>query len=136
MDVVARRPTADARRLRTLPAPDNFLVFAPQWDFLDFLAAEARPLPGFELRMATRGDTFIEEDGRSRVARDAVRGRHRGPRTPDVAADGRGSAHPRRRRVLPTTRAFRSTCSGSTCPSPPTRLPPTLGYFDRPTRWC
>ena len=26
----------------TLPGPDNVLVFAPQWDFLDFLAREGR----------------------------------------------------------------------------------------------
>src|SRR5690606_7365141 len=51
MDVVIagrRRALVD---FRTLGEPDDFLVFAPQWDFLNFLAAQAQTLPGFELRM-------------------------------------------------------------------------------------
>lgn len=44
-----------------LQAPDNFLVFAPQWDFLDFLAQEARRLPGFELRMDTEVTGLVHE---------------------------------------------------------------------------
>lgn len=32
-----------------LPEPYNYVAFMPQWDFLDFLAEEARAYPSFEL---------------------------------------------------------------------------------------
>src|SRR5436190_18775801 len=36
-----------------LPTYCKFLALMPQWDFLDFLAGEARRFSGFELRMQT-----------------------------------------------------------------------------------
>src|SRR3954468_7281068 len=34
-----------------LPTHCKFIVLMPQWDFLDFLAAQARQFPSFHLRM-------------------------------------------------------------------------------------
>ncbi|MGE4241205.1 FAD-dependent oxidoreductase [Ramlibacter sp.] len=87
-DVFGERVTlADFRHL---PAPRPFLVLVPQWDFLDFIANEAKRLPRFSLRMSTRAIGVIEDDGvvtgieaqsgdhRYRIAADLV-----------VGADGR-----------------------------------------------
>ena len=37
--------------MRHLPVESRFVALMPQWDFLDFLAQEARHYPGFSLRM-------------------------------------------------------------------------------------
>ena len=42
----------------------KFLALMPQWDFLDFIAAQARGYTGFELRMETAITELIEEGGR------------------------------------------------------------------------
>jgi 2-polyprenyl-6-methoxyphenol hydroxylase-like FAD-dependent oxidoreductase len=79
----------DFGRLRP---PDDFLVLAPQWDFLSFLARQAERYPNFRLVMQTEV-TGVIRDG------DAVRGLvARGPSGGlrveadlTVAADGRDS---------------------------------------------
>jgi 2-polyprenyl-6-methoxyphenol hydroxylase-like FAD-dependent oxidoreductase len=48
---------------RHLPAARPFMVLIPQWDFLDFIAREAKLLPDFELRMGAKAIAVIEEDG-------------------------------------------------------------------------
>ena len=76
-----------------LPTRCKFLALMPQWDFLDFLAAQARAYPTFELRMETEITDLIEEGGR-------VTGvRVKSPAGPQeiradlvVGADGRHSA--------------------------------------------
>ncbi|WP_297253283.1 FAD-dependent oxidoreductase [Bosea sp. (in: a-proteobacteria)] len=47
-----------------LPVRCRFIAFMPQWDFLDFVAAEAGRHPGFRLVMQTEVTELIEEDGR------------------------------------------------------------------------
>jgi len=42
----------------------KFLVFMPQWDFLDFLADRGRRYAGFHLMMSTEATDFIEQGGR------------------------------------------------------------------------
>ena len=76
----------------TLPGPDNLLVLAPQWDFLNFLAARSAGYDGFDLRTSTAATDLVVENGR------VVGLRAQGPdgdlevRAPlTVAADGRGS---------------------------------------------
>ncbi len=54
-----------------LPARYGFIAFMPQWDFLDFLAAEGRQLRHLKVVMQARVDSLIEDDG-GRVA--GVRG--------------------------------------------------------------
>jgi len=44
-----------------LPAPCNFVAFMPQWDFLDFLAAQGRRYPGFAIRMQAEVKDVIQE---------------------------------------------------------------------------
>jgi len=47
-----------------LPARYGFIAFMPQWDFLDFLAAEAAKLPHLQVAMRSQADALIEEEGR------------------------------------------------------------------------
>ena len=49
---------------RGLPERYNFIAFMPQWEFLDFLADEARLRPNFELRMQANVLGLLEEGGR------------------------------------------------------------------------
>jgi len=50
--------------LGRLPVRCRFIAMMPQWDFLNFLAAEARRHPGFELRMNAEVISLIERGGR------------------------------------------------------------------------
>ncbi|MGF9694792.1 FAD-dependent oxidoreductase [Rhizobium sp. 0TCS1.26] len=47
-----------------LPVRHRFIAFMPQWDFLDFLAGEAKRHPNFHLMMATAVEDVLTEDGR------------------------------------------------------------------------
>jgi 2-polyprenyl-6-methoxyphenol hydroxylase-like FAD-dependent oxidoreductase len=47
-----------------LPTRCKFVAFMPQWDFLDFLAEQARRYPAFGLRMRTRAEELVWEEGR------------------------------------------------------------------------
>jgi 2-polyprenyl-6-methoxyphenol hydroxylase-like FAD-dependent oxidoreductase len=75
---------------RHVPASRHFLVLIPQWDFLDFIAAQARRLPNFELLTGTKATDAIEEQGRI-VGVRAERGGETFSIRADlvVAADGR-----------------------------------------------
>src|ERR1700744_88076 len=75
-----------------LPTVCKFIALMPQWDFLDFLAGEAKAFPSFHLRMETRADELLIENGAVTGVRAAGPG---GPITIraglPVAADGRTS---------------------------------------------
>ena len=47
-----------------LPTRCKFLAFMPQWDFLDFLASEARRYPFFHLMMQTEATELLRENHR------------------------------------------------------------------------
>jgi 2-polyprenyl-6-methoxyphenol hydroxylase-like FAD-dependent oxidoreductase len=47
-----------------LPTRAKFVAFMPQWDFLDFLAEEARSYPSFRLMMRAAVTDLIEKDGK------------------------------------------------------------------------
>ncbi|WP_201863744.1 FAD-dependent oxidoreductase [Microvirga soli] len=47
-----------------LPTRCKFIVFMPQWEFLDFLADHAREYPHFKLRMQAEVTDLLEEQGR------------------------------------------------------------------------
>jgi len=75
-----------------LGPPDDFLVLAPQWDFLNFLADEGAAYPTFHLLMKTEATGIIEEDGVIRgvtISGPDGETEVRAPLT--VAADGRAS---------------------------------------------
>ena len=46
-----------------IDAPRPFMVLIPQWDFLDFIAAQAKQLPNFSLRLGAKALGIIEEGG-------------------------------------------------------------------------
>ena len=78
LDAFLKRPHQEVRQLTGrvagetvtlvdfthLPTHCQFLVLMPQWDFLDFLAQEARRYGTFELRMKTEVTGLIEDNGR------------------------------------------------------------------------
>lgn len=72
-----------------LPVKSRFVALMPQWDFLDFLAQEARHYPNFSLRMKAEAVDLIVENGRVEGVRledgEEIRARL------TIAADGRGS---------------------------------------------
>ena len=47
-----------------IDAPRPFMVLIPQWDFLDFIADEARRLPNFDLRLGAKASAVVETDGK------------------------------------------------------------------------
>jgi 2-polyprenyl-6-methoxyphenol hydroxylase-like FAD-dependent oxidoreductase len=75
-----------------LPTRCKFLAFMPQWDFLNFLAEEAKRYPQFDLRMQARAEDLILQNGRVAGVRAQT------PQGPlevyadlTIAADGRES---------------------------------------------
>src|SRR5579875_1751155 len=47
-----------------VPAHSKFIALMPQWDFLDFLASQAKQFPGFELRMQHEAVDLMRINGR------------------------------------------------------------------------
>jgi 2-polyprenyl-6-methoxyphenol hydroxylase-like FAD-dependent oxidoreductase len=72
-----------------LPVESRFVALMPQWDFLDFLAQEARHYPTFSLRMEAEAVDLIHDDGRMVGVKledgEEIRARL------TIAADGRSS---------------------------------------------
>lgn len=131
LDVVldgARITVVDFRRLR---GPEDFLVFAPQWDFLNFLASEGSKLPGFEVHMGTSADELVVEDGRVLGVRatgpDGAAVEFRAPLT--VSADGRGSSLRTQVGLDPVDFGVPIDVLWFSMPMPPVRPPDTLGYL-------
>jgi len=70
----------------------KFLVFMPQWDFLNFLAERAKQFRTFELKMQAEVTGVIEEDGRIQGLRARTRGGDFEVRADlSIGADGRNS---------------------------------------------
>lgn len=125
----------DGRRLTlvdfaTLPQPDNFLVFAPQWDFLNFIASEGSSLPGFDLRMSTAASGLIT-DGDDIVGLRAIGPagelEFRAPLT--IAADGRASVIRDAAGLVPDELGVPIDVLWFTLPKPTPPPPVTLGYL-------
>jgi 2-polyprenyl-6-methoxyphenol hydroxylase-like FAD-dependent oxidoreductase len=72
-----------------LPGRGKFIALMPQWEFLDFLAGEARKLPAFSVAMETEAIGLIDEDGR--IAGVTLRDGQTIRAGLTIAADGRGS---------------------------------------------
>jgi len=75
--------------LSHLPVESRFVAMMPQWEFLDFLADEARLYPTFNLRMEAQAVDLVMEGGRVAGVRLTDGEELRAPLT--LAADGRGS---------------------------------------------
>ena len=80
---------ADFRHLKTrFP----YIVFMPQWNFLDFVTKEAERYPNFRLEMNAEVRDLVEEDDAVRGVRyEAPDGTHEVRAALTVAADGRDS---------------------------------------------
>jgi 2-polyprenyl-6-methoxyphenol hydroxylase-like FAD-dependent oxidoreductase len=75
-----------------LPTRCKFLAFMPQWDFLNFLVEEAKRFPTFDLRMETRAEGLLWENGRVVGVRAQTRQGELAIRADlTIAADGRES---------------------------------------------
>jgi 2-polyprenyl-6-methoxyphenol hydroxylase-like FAD-dependent oxidoreductase len=72
-----------------LPGRGKFIAMMPQWEFLDFVAQEAKAYPAFKLRMETEGIEAIERGGRVTGVRTATGEEITAKLV--IAADGRGS---------------------------------------------
>ncbi len=113
----------------TLPPPDDFLVFAPQWDFLDFLARKGSELPGFDLRLRAAGvDLVVEGDRVVGVRATGPLGDFelRAPLT--VAADGRDSTLRERAGMHPVEFGAPIDVLWFRLPKAEGAPPPTLAY--------
>lgn len=114
----------------TLPAPDNFLVFAPQWDFLNFLAGEASAFPNFELRMFSEvSGLILEHDQVLGVRADTPEGALEIRATLTVAADGRASVLRAAAGMAPEDFGVPIDVLWFNLPKPPDPPPATLGYI-------
>src|SRR3989441_1817692 len=75
-----------------LPTRCKFVAFMPQWDFLDFIAEQARRFPTFRLEMQAAVTDLIEADGRVvGVVTGSPDGRREVRADLVVGADGRSS---------------------------------------------
>jgi 2-polyprenyl-6-methoxyphenol hydroxylase-like FAD-dependent oxidoreductase len=75
-----------------LPVRCRFIALMPQWDFLDFLAAQGKRYPAFTVLMRAEATGLIEEDGHVVGVRATVDGRPQEIRADlVVGADGRHS---------------------------------------------
>ncbi|HEY0414529.1 MAG TPA: FAD-dependent oxidoreductase [Allosphingosinicella sp.] len=70
----------------------NFIAMMPQWEFLDFVAGQARLYPHFTLSMDAEATGLVEEQERVAGVRCRVRGEEKTIRARlTIAADGRSS---------------------------------------------
>src|SRR4051794_35945587 len=75
-----------------LPVHYPFIALMPQWDFLNFLATEAKAFPNFTLLMRTEVTGAIEENGKAvGVRADSPEGNVQIKADLVIAADGRRS---------------------------------------------
>ena len=73
-----------------LPTHSKFIALMPQWDFLNFLAAEAAKLPTFTLRMGWEAIGLIQQNGvTTGVRANTPDGPVEVPATLTVGCDGR-----------------------------------------------
>src|SRR3954470_15486994 len=75
--------------LSHLPVESRFVAMMPQWEFLDFLADEARRYPTFSLRMEAEAVDLLIDD--ERVAGVRLKDGEEVRAHLTIAADGRGS---------------------------------------------
>jgi 2-polyprenyl-6-methoxyphenol hydroxylase-like FAD-dependent oxidoreductase len=131
MDVVVDDDRLTLVDFGTLPSPDDFLVFAPQWDLLDFLAREGAAFPGFELRMSTEATGLVVEDGVVRgILASGPDGELELRATLSVAADGRASHLRDVAGFVPEQLGAPIDVLWFDLPKPADPPPTTLGYLD------
>ena len=92
LDAVVRDTPVTLADFSHLPTRCKFIAFMPQWEFLNFLAEEAKQFPHFDLRMQAKATELIEEKTRVRGVRaETPNGTFEVRADLVVAADGRHS---------------------------------------------
>lgn len=82
-----------AARFDRLPTRCKFIAFMPQWEFLDFLADEARQLPTFTLMMNAEVTGLVQAGGRvTGIRAETAEGPVEIAAALTIGADGRKSA--------------------------------------------
>lgn len=131
LDVVINGHRLSPLDFTLLAPPDNFLVLAPQWDLLNFIARAGADVPGFELRMSTESTGLIIENGL--VVGATASGptgdlELRAPLT--VAADGRHSTLRAAAGFTPVQWGVPIDVLWFDLPAPPGPVPETLFSLD------
>ncbi|MFB2585897.1 FAD-dependent oxidoreductase [Herbiconiux liukaitaii] len=132
LDVVVNGIRVHAMDFSHLPAPNDFLAFVPQWDFLDFLAGHALREPSFRLRMGTAA-TGVRRAGSAVTGVTAVdaEGEFEIVARLTVAADGRASTVRSATGLEPREFGVGVDVLWFELPKPAAPLRPTLAYIDR-----
>ncbi len=128
MDVVVGGRRFTPVDFSTLSGPDDFLVFAPQWDFLNFLADVGRRLPGFELRMSTAATGLLTSG--SRIVGVSTSSGERIHARLVIGSDGRDSTVRAAAGLVPQEFGVPIDVLWFNLPKPSDPPPPTLGYLD------
>ncbi|WP_308466898.1 FAD-dependent oxidoreductase [Rathayibacter soli] len=119
---------------RRLPAPDNFLVLMPQWDFLNFLTGKAAAYPGFRLLMQTEVTGLIRDAGTGGVIAGVTATDPDGPleirARLTVACDGRSSTLRDAAGLVPKDFGAPVDVLWFRVPKPDVVMPDTLAYLD------
>jgi 2-polyprenyl-6-methoxyphenol hydroxylase-like FAD-dependent oxidoreductase len=104
-------------------------VFAPQWDFLTFLADVGSRVPGFEVLMSTAATDLLRSGPRvvgvMTASGEQIRARL------VIGADGRDSTLRSAAGLVPTEFGVPIDVLWFNLPKPPDPPPPTLGYLDK-----
>ncbi len=130
LDFVVNGVRVHAVDFGRLPAPNDFLTFMPQWDFLTFLAGKAAEFPSFRLLMSTAatgvrragaavtGVTATDAEGELEIVARLT-----------VAADGRGSTVRAATGLEPREFGVGIDVLWFELPNPPVPAPSTLAYI-------
>jgi 2-polyprenyl-6-methoxyphenol hydroxylase-like FAD-dependent oxidoreductase len=115
-----------------LPVRCGFIAMMPQWDFLDFLAAQGRRYPAFTVLMRAEATGLIEEDGKVVGVRATVEGKPQEIRADlVVGADGRHSTVRQGAGFQPTVLGAPMDVLWFRLTHKPADKAETMGRFDR-----
>jgi 2-polyprenyl-6-methoxyphenol hydroxylase-like FAD-dependent oxidoreductase len=115
-----------------LPVRCRFIALMPQWDFLDFLAAQGKRYPAFTVLMHAEATGLIEEGGKVTGVRATVEGKPQEIRAElVVGADGRHSTVRAGAGFQPTVLGAPMDVLWFRLTRKPTDKAETMGRFDR-----
>jgi len=115
-----------------LPVRCGFIAMMPQWDFLDFLAAQGKRYPAFTVLMRAEATGLIEEGSKVVGVRATVEGKPQDIRADlVVGADGRHSTVRQGAGFQPTVLGAPMDVLWFRLTHKPTDKAETMGRFDR-----
>lgn len=114
-----------------LPTKCKFMIFVPQWDFLNFIADQARKYSGFHLLMEHEATDLLRENGKVvGVTVDTPSGPMQVRADLVVATDGRHSLMREKAQLPLQTFGVPIDVLWMRIPMPPNPPENTLGYFN------